>query len=222
MNGRRALDERIESRRRAETVSALRRLATARNGGPAGRPGTDGEEACDLCGNTIPADHRHLLQLDERQILCACEACWALRSGDPELRPVGTRVEWLGDMRMSDEAWARLDVPIGLAFLMISGESGSVVALYPSPAGATESEIDPLAWRALREANPQLIGLEADAEALIVNRLADPPQYAIAPIDECYRLVGAIKLAWEGISGGDGPQAAATSFLDELRERAAA
>ena len=120
-------------------------------------------------------------------------------------------------MRMSDEAWARLDVPIGLAFLMISGESGSVVALYPSPAGATESEIDPLAWRALREANPQLIGLEADAEALIVNRLADPPQYAIAPIDECYRLVGAIKLAWEGISGGDGPQAAATSFLDELR-----
>ena len=46
--------------------------------------------------------------------------------------------------------------------------------------------------------------LEPDAEALIVNRMADPAQFAIAPIDRCYMLVGLVKLAWEGISGGAG------------------
>ena len=44
--------------------------------------------------------------------------------------------------------------------------------------------------------------LEPDAEALIVNRMAEPHRYAIAPIDRCYELVGLIKSRWEGISGG--------------------
>ena len=57
--------------------------------------------------------------------------------------------------------------------------------LYPSPAGATECELDLEPWERLRAANPVLTGLGPDAEALIVNRLADPPQHAIAPIDEC-------------------------------------
>ncbi len=65
------------------------------------------------------------------------------------------------------------------------------------------------------------MGLEADAEALIVNRIAEPPQYAIAPIDECYRLVGLIKVDWEGISGGAGLERGDRGFFDELRERAA-
>ena len=47
-----------------------------------------------------------------------------------------------------------------------------------------------------------LAGLEPDIEGLIVNRLSDPPAYAIAPIDQCYALTGAIKASWEGISGG--------------------
>ena len=52
--------------------------------------------------------------------------------------------------------------------------------------------------------NPVLEGLEADAEGLIVNRMAEPHQHAIAPIDDCYRLVGIVKASWEGISGGPG------------------
>ncbi len=55
--------------------------------------------------------------------------------------------------------------------------------------------------------NPALEGLESDAEGLIVNRLAEPHQHAIAPIDECYRLVGLVKASWEGISGGDAARA---------------
>ena len=49
-----------------------------------------------------------------------------------------------------------------------------------------------------------LADLEPDIEGLIVNRLSDPPMYAIAPIDRCYALTGAIKATWEGISGGTG------------------
>ncbi len=96
-----------------------------------------------------------------------------------------------------------------------------MVAFYPSPAGATESELDLDAWDRLREVNPILGGLEPDGEALIVNRMADPPVYAIAPIDECYRLVGMIKVAWEGISGGEAVEDAIARFFEELRERAA-
>ena len=38
----------------------------------------------------------------------------------------------------------------------------------------------------------------------MVNRMSEPPLYAIAPIDRCYKLVGLVKARWEGISGGAG------------------
>jgi hypothetical protein len=40
--------------------------------------------------------------------------------------------------------------------------------------------------------------------------------YAIAPIDRCYALTGAIKATWEGISGGGGVDRAVTRFFAEL------
>ena len=60
-------------------------------------------------------------------------------------------------------------MPVGLAFLLRSGVSKSVIAMYPSPAGATESELELTAWDALRAANPEL-ELEPDAETLIIDR----------------------------------------------------
>ncbi len=129
---------------------------------------------------------------------------------------------WLDDFELSDETWASFGIPIGLAFFIDSSASGGIVALYPSPAGATESELEIGTWRELRTDNPVLMSLEPDAEALIVNRISDPPEHAIAPIDECYRLVGMIKMEWDGISGGPGVERAIESFFDELRERARA
>lgn len=215
-----ATTRKAAARRQAELVSGLRRLSRP----PQGSNGTTGGEAaeqCDLCGKSLDPDHRHLLHLVDRRILCTCESCLALRGGEPELRPTGTRTLWLEDFNLPDETWAALDVPIGLAFFVDSSASGGVVALYPSPAGATESELPAETWRELRTENPVLMSLESDAEALIVNRIAAPPQYAIAPIDECYRLVGLIKLNWDGISGGAGPERVIAGFFEELRERAA-
>lgn len=175
------------------------------------------EESCELCGRGVDPDaHRHLIQIEERRIVCACATCWSLRSGDAEFRPVGNRRIWMEDMRITDEQWAAFQIPIGLAFFMISSVSGGVLALYPSPAGATESELDLEAWAAVCEANPEL-ELEPDTEALIVNRLVEPPQQMIAPIDAAYGLVGVVKSAWEGISGGSGVPAAVAEYLDGLR-----
>jgi len=220
-------DRLASSRRRAEMVSGLRRLSKPKpsNGAPppnANGGGRPGEENCDLCGNTIPADHRHLLHLTERQILCACESCVALRSGDPELRPTGTRILWLDDFELSDELWASFGLPIGLAFFLDSTTAGGIVAFYPSPGGSMESELDLNAWDELKAVNPVLESLDADGEALLVNRTANPPQHAIVPVDECYRLVGLVKVAWEGISGGSGPEEAIAAFFDDLRSRSVA
>ena len=157
----------------------LRRMAAwagARPAAPAAAPAPQAETAhCELCPLSIGEDHRHLLHLDERRIICVCETCWSMRSGDPEFRPPGVRTLWLEGFAMPDEVWAAFEIPIGLAFLLRSSVTGTVVALYPSPAGATESELELTAWDALCEANPVLERLEPDAEALIVNRTGRAP-----------------------------------------------
>jgi Fe-S cluster biogenesis protein NfuA len=180
------------------------------------------EERCDLCQTTIPEDHRHLLNLVERRIECVCEICWALRSGDAEYRPTGGRKLWLPELDLPDELWASFQIPIGLAFFMDSSITGCVVALYPSPGGATESELHFSSWSRMVELNPILADLEPDIEGLIVNRLSDPPTYSIAPIDRCYALTGTIKVNWEGISGGPKVGEAVSGFFDELRAEAVA
>jgi hypothetical protein len=220
-NGRRNLDAAIAQRRRTEVVSGLRALARRPRGEAEPGPPPD-TETCDLCGGVIPEDHRHLLNLYERHIVCACESCFALRSGEADLRPVGQRTVWLEGFELPEDVWASFSIPIGLAFFMYSSVTDCVVALYPSPGGATESELHFDSWSRLRELNPVLEDLEPDAEALIVNRMGEPPSFAIAPIDRCYMLVGLIKASWEGISGGQEVESAVAGFFEELRCRAVA
>ena len=54
-----------------------------------------------------------------------------------------------------------------------------------------------------------------------MNRMSEPHSYAIAPIDRCYMLVGLVKAAWEGISGGSGVEQAIEGYFEELRKVAA-
>jgi Family of unknown function (DUF5947) len=191
-------------------VGGLRALAKP-------RPPVGPEERCDLCSTAVPHDHRHMLDLYERRIVCVCESCWALRSGDSEYRPTGSRTVWLEDFDLPEELWAQFRIPIGLAFFMHSSLTDCIVAMYPSPAGATESELHFETWGRLVALNPVLRELEHDAEALIVNRTSDPPAFVIAPIDRCYMLVGLVKAAWEGISGGASVERAIDAYFDELR-----
>ncbi|HEX2054693.1 MAG TPA: DUF5947 family protein [Actinomycetota bacterium] len=179
------------------------------------------DEICDLCGLPIPSRHRHLLHLEERRICCVCATCWALRSGDAAYRPTGNRVLWLDDFNLPDELWASFGVPIGLCFFFHSGTAQKIIGLYPSPAGATECELYLDAWDDLKRLNPILETLQVDVEALIINRLTDPPQYSIAPVDQAYELVGLIKSKWEGISGGPALKAAVEEYFEGLKQEAA-
>jgi hypothetical protein len=224
---RRLIADAVAARRRAQALAGLRGLATrsapssAPTPGDGPGPGAD-VEYCDLCGVTIPEDHRHLLHLVERRIVCSCEACWAMRAGEGDYRPVGNRTLWLSELEIPDDLWASFQIPIGLAFFMASTVTNCVVAMYPSPAGATESELHFESWNRMISLNPILAGMEPDVEGLIVNRLSDPPAYAIAPIDTCYALTGTIKASWEGISGGGAVEQAVAGFFERLRERAVA
>ncbi len=233
--GRRHATDAVAARKRAQLVGGLRTIARVptsdrlANGGSAARSsasdrpaaiGSGQDEVCDLCGIAIPADHRHLLHLVERRIVCTCEACWGMRSGEGDYRPTGQRTLWLAELDLPDDLWASFQIPIGLAFFMQSTVTACVVAMYPSPAGATESELHFESWSRMLELNPVLDRMEADIEGLIVNRLADPPVYVIAPIDRCYALTGTVKASWEGISGGQAVDAAVARFFAELRTEA--
>jgi hypothetical protein len=44
----------------------------------------------------------------------------------------------------------------------------------------------------------------------------------IAPIDDCYALVGLIKARWEGISGGSALEQSVPEFFAVLRARTSA
>ena len=105
-----------------------------------------------------------------------------------------------------------------------SSAEGRLVVMYPSPAGATESQLPMEMWREIVEANPVLREMESDVEALLVNRL-DParrfaePEYYLLPVDECYRLVGLIRTHWKGFSGGAEMWEELESFFAGLKER---
>ncbi len=115
-------------------------------------------------------------------------------------------------------------VPIELAFFFKSGSLGKVAAFYPGPAGATESLLSLEAWADIEQENPSLREMEPEVEALIANRVGAArgvaAQYYIVPIDECYRLVGLIRLNWHGLSGGTEVWREVAKFFASLKERA--
>jgi hypothetical protein len=120
---------------------------------------------------------------------------------------------------MTDSQWDNLHLPINLAFFTYSSPAGRVLALYPGPAGATESLLTLESWQEIVAENPILRELAADVEALLVNRLGEMREYFRIPIDECYRLVGLIRTHWRGLSGGTQAWTAIHGFLAGLRRR---
>jgi hypothetical protein len=166
---------------------------------------TPAVETCELCRVTISSWHRHLLEVATRQIICACDAC-ALRfydvvDGNYKLIPRDIRA--LENFHLSDAQWDSLAVPINLAFLFYSSSMDKMVAMYPSPAGATESLLSLDTWEMITAENPVLSRMAPDVEALLVNRVGAERTYYLAPIDTCYELVGLIRVHWRGLSGGD-------------------
>lgn len=182
-------------------------------------PMVDAAEYCELCSLQISPRHAHLVEPHKHRILCVCQGCDTLL-GDREDRkfvrvPQDARV--LKDFRISDMEWDALGIPIGLAFFFYSTPEKRILALYPGPAGPTESLLTLDAWSGVAARNPAIAELQPDVEALLVNRIADTPEYYAAPIDRCYALVGLIRTHWRGIAGGNDAWKAIGGFFAELR-----
>ena len=167
------------------------------------------DEVCELCGAALAPEHPHLVEINEVQtksgrIVCSCDGCALLFDGRTEgrFRRVPRRIEWLEGFRITDEQWENFHLPINLAFFYMNSTSRRVVAMFPSPAGATESLLTMDAWEDLAKENPILNELQPDVEALLVNRVAEAREYCRVPIDECFKLVGLIRTHWRGLSGG--------------------
>jgi hypothetical protein len=182
------------------------------------RPQRAVEEVCELCSTPLAAQHLHLLEVEKHRVLCACEACSILFGGNARqrFRRIPRSIYRLARFTLDDAEWQSLLIPINLAFFVNSSAAGRFVALYPSPAGCTESALDLDSWSAIVERNPILCGFEHDVEALLVNRLASGPAYYRAPVDHCYRLAGTLRKHWRGLSGGEQVWREMGRFFDEL------
>jgi Family of unknown function (DUF5947) len=185
------------------------------------------EEHCDLCGAELAEEHDHLLESANRRLVCTCLACAILFSGQTGQRykRVPKRIRLLRDFQMTDAQWDSLLVPINMAFFFESSSSGKRIAIYPSPAGATESQLPLDIWDEIAAENQALSSMESDVEALLVNRLGAPRgfpehQYFLLPIDQCFKLVGLVRANWRGLSGGDELWQVLGRYFDDLTDRA--
>ena len=201
-------------KQKRETFDLLRRFT----------PKTVAAEQCELCGLVVGSLHRHLLDLKTRSILCACQACGILFSNESGQRykRIPETTKGLDDFRLTDAQWESLAIPISLAFFFRDSVAEKFVAFYPSPAGPTESLLDLSSWQEIVDENAAVAAMQADVEALLINRVKTAREYYITPIDECYRLVGIIRLNWRGLSGGTEAWKSIDQFFAGLRDKASA
>ncbi|HZZ29809.1 MAG TPA: DUF5947 family protein [Pirellulales bacterium] len=192
------------------TIGVLRRMI---------RPPTAPVEKCDLCSAPLASRHEHLVEPGSRRLMCACQACAVLFSSQQgaRFRRVPQWAARLIDFQLSDAQWDSLLIPINLAFFFRNSSNGRTIAVYPSPAGATESLLDLEAWREIAAANPRLDEMRPDVEALLVNRTTAQFDYYLVSIDRCYELVGLIRSHWKGLSGGPKVWEAIHLFFENLK-----
>jgi hypothetical protein len=190
-------------------LDTLRRIARSPRPAPV--------ERCDMCAVPLTSEHAHLVDLQSRQLLCACRACYLLFTDDHahlRYRAVPDRYLAFGGPVVD---WEELQIPVGLAFLFHNSVLTKMVAFYPGPAGATESELDLPAWERVVARQPVLATMRPDVEALLVRRGHDG---YLVPIDACYELVGRLRTLWRGFDGGQEAHAAIATFFDGLARRA--
>lgn len=169
-------------------------------------------ERCDFCAVPLDREHRHIVDIESRRLICACRACWLLFTNPAS---AGGRYRSVGDRRERVEEefdWNELAMPAGIAFFIRSSKMDRVAGFYPSPGGATESGLS------FEVQQPVFRKLEADVEALLVYKRREQTECWIVPVDACYELVGRIRRCWHGFDGGPETRNAIEGFFETLRE----
>lgn len=196
-------------------LSSLRRITTT-------RPAPVTGERCDMCAEPIAEHHPHVVNLESRALMCTCRGCYLLFTDQQarlRYRAVPDRYLSFPGFTIDARQWDELQIPVGLAFLFRNSMQGRVIAFYPSPAGATESELSLDAWDRIVAANPDLDMLLPDVEALLVRQVDGGAQCNLVPIDACYELVGRLRLLWRGFDGGREVHDAMDEFFARVDSR---
>jgi hypothetical protein len=183
-------------------------------------------ERCELCTEEIGDEHGHLVDLQARNLLCACRGCYLLfvsqGAGGAHYRAVPDRYLAFPDFELAPAQWDSLQIPVSVAFFFVNSSLDRVAAFYPGPAGATESQLSLDTWDEIVTANPQLATLQSDVEAFLVRALPNSSEVEcfLVPIDACYELVGQLRRLWRGFDGGREAHDALDTFFDRVRARA--
>jgi hypothetical protein len=189
------------------------------------RAATPEATACELCSAPAGEPHRHVVDLEHRAVCCACPTCARLF-----VQPgPGARFRTVPDRVVSDPGrgpaaadWARLGIPVGLAFVFRSARADRWLASFPGPAGTIEGDLPQVGWAAIAARLPLASALEPDVEALLFHgdRGAGALECLLVPIDACYALGGRLRRAWKGFDGGPEARREVDAALAELRARA--
>ncbi|HKP40144.1 DUF5947 family protein [Mycobacterium sp.] len=203
------------------TTNAYDVLARIRANRQAPNPG----ERCEMCSETIGAEHQHVVNIEGRQLMCVCRGCYLLFTdthAELRYRAVPDRYLAFGDFAIDRRRWEALQIPVGLAFFFRNSALDRMVAFYPGPAGATESELDMAAWTDIRIADPRVDMLADDTEALLVrvpDNDTEPPECHLLPIDACYEFVGRLRMLWRGFDGGQHVRTFMDEFFEAIADR---
>jgi Family of unknown function (DUF5947) len=171
-----------------------------------------------MCGVAIADEHQHVVNVGSRSLLCTCRPCYLLFSHDDATlayRAVPDR--YLAFPDLAAPVWEELELPVGTAFLFHNSALQRVVAFYPGPAGATESELSLQAWERVVASAPGLATLRADVEALLVHAEEQRVEAFLVPIDVCYELVGHLRMLWRGFDGGQDVRRRLEEFFVHVR-----
>jgi hypothetical protein len=183
-------------------------------------------ERCEMCSEAISDEHRHVVNLAGRQLMCVCRGCYLLfteAGAELRYRSVPDRYLAFGDFAVDQRTWDTLQIPVGMAFFFRNSSLDRMVAFYPGPAGATESELDLAAWQSVTDADPRVALPADDVEALLMRCIDSGVQCFLVPIDTCYEFVGGLRLVWRGyqsLHGGPDVQAFIDGFFDQIAARA--
>jgi hypothetical protein len=202
----------------ADTYDVLARIRANRQ---AREPG----ERCEMCSEPIADEHQHVVNVEGRQLMCVCRGCYLLFTDTHarlRYRAVPDRYLAFPDFALDRRQWEALQIPVGLAFFFRNSALGRMVAFYPGPAGATESELDMAAWNDVRSADPRVDTLADDTEALLVrvpDNDTEPPGCHLLPIDACYEFVGRLRMLWRGFDGGQDVRVYMDEFFSAIDDR---
>ena len=178
-----------------------------------------------MCGEPISEPHQHVVNTEQRSLLCACRPCYLLFTAEGatlKYRAVPDRYLSFPDFRLGPGQWDDLEIPVGLVFVFQNSAMDRISAFYPGPAGATESTLPLTAWDRVVHDNRGLRTLLPDVEALLLRAPKGSGhgyECFLVPIDSCYELIGRLRQVWRGFDGGAEAREQIDDYFASVRGR---